>query len=173
MRIQTESLPDTGLAITVDKSDPWANGAARIAFDAAAETLNGELHVRRFGPGVRVVGSLTASAIKACDACLDSVQLEINGDLDLFYEKPPKGQTGEVELDMDALDTGFYDGVELNLTDVLCEFLALQCPPRVRCGEEGIERLSGGECRPLVDQLPADDAIDPRLAPLKNLKLND
>ncbi len=173
MRIPTESLPDTGLAITVEKSDPWANGAARIAFDAAAETLNGELHVRRIGPGVRVVGTLTASAIKACDACLESVQLEIGGALDLYYETPPKGQTGEIELEADSLDTGFFDGVELNLADVVCEFLTLQSPVRVRCGEEGVARLAGGDCQPLVEQLPADDAIDPRLAPLQNLKLND
>ena len=173
MRIQTESLPDTGLVITVEKSDPWANGAARIAFDAAAETLKGELHVRRIGPGVRVVGTLKASAIKACDACLESVQLEIGGALELYYETPPVGQTGEIELEADSLDTGFFDGVELNLADVVCEFLTLQCPARVRCGEEGIERLAEGDCQPLVDQLPADDAIDPRLAPLQNLKLND
>jgi uncharacterized metal-binding protein YceD (DUF177 family) len=135
--------------------------------------LQGELNVCPIGPGLRVVGSLVASIMKECDACLDGVRIELGGDLDLYYETPPKALSGEVELDADALDVGFFNGEELDLALVVSEYLALQLPIRIRCGETGVHRLFEGECMPLAEQFAAEETIDPRLAPLQKLKFNN
>lgn len=173
MRIRLDDIPDEGIEIPLTPTQSWSQDAMRLALEGSAGPLGGFMRVRKIGPGVHVTGTVKASVEKSCDRCLAAVRLTTSGDLDLYYEKPVPSSEFKSNLQAQDLDVGFIEGDELDLGAVLSEFLALESPACVRCGDPGVTRLEQGECTLAAEPepFPSEPDPDPRLAALRHLKI--
>lgn len=162
MKILVEDISPNGVAVRADLTRPWAAQAAGEVMGAAPTALSVDLLVTRIGrQRVAVAGSLSASAPSQCGRCLSEVVLTLQGDVALRYSTPEEGADvdastrgegnalSDKRLD-EALDEGWFDGVTLDMGQVVSEQLALWEPPRIRCDVAEVARLDDGVCEPIT-----------------------
>ncbi len=159
------------------------------AVDAASLHLEGETELV-LRPGARLTchvdlvdfttlhirGRFEGSLDTECGRCLEVYPLGVGQELDLFYLPRAKGepeeQAEEVELSDHEVVVGYYDGDQLDLGEVMREQIVLALPLKPLCREDCRGRcpscgqdLNTKRC----DCPPAEEPIDPRLAPLRKL----
>ncbi len=171
MRIAVEEIPEEGLEVDFGPGDPWALEAAHRALEGEVLHVAGHLEVRRVGPGVQVSGRAAAAVAQTCVRCLRDVRVEVEGSVSLWYEHLPERTSDHATLSADALDVGFLDGGELDLGLALMEYLALEGPVIVRCGEARVTAPEDGPCE--LERRPEEPAADARFAVLRDLELDD
>jgi len=141
MRVPVNGIPAAGITHSIDPQKEWAAAAAAEALDGPAETLSGELTlVPASDRGlVHVSGHLTAGRSATCDRCGESCRREADVDVQLLYAPEARDDEsfdgGEIELEVEDLDVGWYAGGALDLASVLGEALALELPARIRCAD--------------------------------------
>ena len=123
------------------------------------------------GGEIRVQGRYTASLEADCDRCLAVTRFPLDKSFDLFYRPQPADLVGdEIKIDEGEAELGFYEGLGLELADLIKEQILLALPMQKVCREEckGICPICGVN-RNEVDCdchiKPADD----RWLALKNL----
>lgn len=165
----------------------------RVEFDAAfdpgdlsfpdnwrlAETLRAEgaaeLLDRKDSRTIRVTGLVEGRLENDCARCLEPIETEIKGKLDLFfYPMAEIARSEEHSVSSDDVDIGFYEEPGLPLADVVREQVSLWLPVRELCRED---------CKGLCPQCGAnlneercdchEDFADSRWDALRNLKLDD
>jgi uncharacterized metal-binding protein YceD (DUF177 family) len=140
VRIAVEGIPAAGREIPVTLRESWAVDAATNALDLRPDRLEGVITLQRAtGKGVVRVGvRATASAESTCDRCGEATTLTADVDTVLLYapsESEGRAFEGEIELDADDLDVGWYSDSQIALGEILQEALALALPPRVVCAD--------------------------------------
>ncbi len=134
------------------------------------------------GENIHATGTFKGFVTVACSRCVDPVRLDIDDKLQVTFmpagKMPPdeNDKAGEddgegAEVGADDLDVFPFDGERVDLEPLFREELVLAIPyaPLCRedckglCGQCGID-LNSGTCK-------CEAPIDPRLAPLKGLKL--
>lgn len=173
MRIRVEDLPDEGQDYAFTLEDEWARAVVAEALDGPVAEFGADLHVLRVGRGVHVQGHALARVSRTCDRCLAPVSLTVEGPLSLYYDVWEADGEQDRRLHADDLDVGFYDGVELDLSETLAEFFALEAPARLFCEDDGVERDEEGTCASPVATATDQQDVDPRLAVLKGFKPKD
>ncbi|HEV8318540.1 MAG TPA: DUF177 domain-containing protein [Vicinamibacterales bacterium] len=120
----------------------------------------------------RLEGTLKTTLELPCSRCLEPFEMPIDIEFDQRY-LPQTDATSEVEAEVpeDDLETSYYRGEEIDLSDLVREqfYLALPMKPLCRDDCEGLcphcgTNLNTGTCD------CAAGWEDPRLAPLKKLK---
>ena len=147
MRVVVEHIPDAGQTVVIDLSKLWAMDAARTALAeipapekaGAVDSLTGSLALEKRGTRVEVGGHVEVRTRRLCARCGEEMELVLDVAPELAYV--PTGEEedsdSEVELEDGDLGVGWYDGVTLNLVDVLCEAVALALPALVSCADTG------------------------------------
>jgi uncharacterized metal-binding protein YceD (DUF177 family) len=141
-----------------------------VALEGSPVHLGGRFEVRRVGPGVLVRGRASAEAPRTCDRCLADVRLTVEGPVSLYFDASGGPASEGARLHAEDLDVGFIEDGVLDLGQVLSEFLALEGPSRVRCGDPGVRREVDGECTMDPAGEGAEDGLDPRLAALRGVR---
>lgn len=119
-----------------------------------------------------VSGGLRAEVGFDCVRCLGAraLHVDIREDHVLVQRKAPVEVDGETVVDADALDepdTESFIGDDVDLTDLFRQDLLLALPMNPSCAD--VDR--GNACEELVVESPSEeDEIDPRWAPLLELK---
>ena len=117
------------------------------------ELLNKEpvkLRMRNTGKGKAVVQAATSFTLQlACDRCLKPVEYSM--ELDVEQEVVSPDYTEEIDLDADQ--TTFMDGYQLNVDELIYSDIVLNWPMKILCREDckGICKICGkdlntGEC---------------------------
>ena len=140
MRIAVEGIPAAGREIPLSLRQSWAVDAATTALDVRPDRLDGVITLQRAtGKGlVRVGVRATATAESVCDRCGEACTLTAEVDTVLLYapsESEGRAFEGEIELDADDLDVGWYTDAQIALDEILQEALALALPTRVVCAD--------------------------------------
>lgn len=141
MKLLVEGIPSGGRQIEAGLRDDWAASAAAEALDGAPTGLVARLDVRRAGQKGVVHVDLDAEATTeaTCDRCGEPAPRRSHAVLQLLYAPEEKGSAaydgGEIELEAEDLDLGWYRDGEIDLGDVLREALALELPPRTVCAD--------------------------------------
>ena len=155
MRIAVEGIPAAGRPVDFTSRDDWATSAAQRSLDCPAEQLEGNLtlHVASKRAGlVRVEGKVHATRPADCDRCGAEMHLVIDEDFTLLYAPEESGgdafDGGEIELEVDDLDLGWYREGHVDLADVLREAITLALPARIMCADRA-------ECDKRTDELLA------------------
>jgi uncharacterized metal-binding protein YceD (DUF177 family) len=156
VKIAVDGLPATGRVVAFGLGDAWAVGAANVSLDRPPERLTGSISLKRASQsGVVVVDVVAkAGAAASCDRCGEPCGLQVEVDTRLLFapEKSegaafdgitlddPSTRTPSdvdglegIELRTEELDVGWYTRGEIVLSDVLCEALSLEAPPRIVC----------------------------------------
>jgi uncharacterized protein len=119
--------------------------AGEIDFDSNQLTQIGPLHAEGVAEllnntlgEIRVRGHVRVEIEVPCDRCLDPVRFLIDRDFDLFYRPSTDEPVAahEVEIDAGETEIGFYEGIGMELADVLREYVLLSLPMRLICRDE-------------------------------------
>jgi len=120
----------------------------------------------------RVAGRLTGELELSCSRCLEPFKLPVTTEFDLRYvPRVENAGEGEREVEEDDLSTAFYDGDEIDLSQLITEQFQLALPMKPLCR---------GDCKGLCPHCGTNLNTgscgcsqkweDPRLAALKQLK---
>lgn len=120
--------------------------AGDLKVEGVAALAGAEIHLR---------GGIATRVVTTCDRCLDTVEMPVETDFDLFYRPESTiAREEEVEISPAELDVGFYTGDGINLADVVTEQVTLFMPMKVVCRAEckGLcavckKNLNRGECQ--------------------------
>ena len=122
------------------------------------------------GGEIRVQGRYTGTLEADCDRCLALTLFPLEKSFDLFYRPPPDLDVDEIKIDEGEAEIGFYEGLGLELADLIKEQILLALPMQRVCREEckGICPVCGANRNEVPCEChikPADD----RWIALKNL----
>ena len=137
MRIPVDQIPESGWTRTLDI--PLAS-LHRVVETHGPQT--GTLHVRVVLKNHRgcidVKGEMTADLKLACGVCLDEGTVKVEAPLELMVAPQADWESShrarpheEVKLSATELDVSFYDGEELDLTQLLEDELLIAAPERL------------------------------------------
>lgn len=164
MKIVLSDITDEGLDLEFEETfepDPFK----------PLSPVKASLHVDKFGSEVFVKGMVRAALELECGRCLKPFSYEADLEVDVVY-RPVSELEGEEkhEIKDDELDTGFYEGDELEIQDLLKEQIILSIPIKPLCSEScrGICPACGTDLS--TDTCECEEkATDSRLEILKNL----
>jgi len=119
---------------------------------------------------IRIQGRYTGVMEADCDRCLGPVSYPLDRRFDLFYRPPLNLDADELKIDEGEAEIGFYEGLGLDLADVIKEQVLLAMPMQRICRDDckGICPVCGANRNETAcdcHQEPADD----RWRALKNL----
>jgi uncharacterized protein len=135
-------------------------------------TAKGTIY-RTSSADVIIKGTLEVTVQFDCARCLETRALNAQTVLDHMMVKKAK-PTGDASKDealvveddlLDEPDIEGYQGDSIDLTSLLREDLVLAMPMNPTCDD-----AEGVDCAPLADTQAEEDTIDPRWAPLLELK---
>ncbi len=141
MKLLVEGIPSAGRQLDLGLRDDWAAAAAAEAMDGPPSHLSGRVTVERAGQKgvVHVDLALEARTPSVCDRCGEPADRVSKPALRLLYAPEERGTEaydgGEIELQAEDLDLGWYRDGELDLADVVREALALELPARTVCAD--------------------------------------
>ena len=174
MNVKIRDIPEAGLELHQPLGPAFlADALAGLPADLGRSHGEVSLRVSRDDDNVFVRGQVTGETHVECVRCLREVRLALDAPIDLVYL--PEGDEGpddDGEVGEEQRDYATHDGKEIRLDGELREALILSlplnplCRPDCRglcpqCGEDRNEHICG--CSPGTE--------DPRLAPLRNLKI--
>ncbi|MGH9720545.1 MAG: YceD family protein [Bryobacteraceae bacterium] len=125
------------------------------------------------GGQIRVKGRLRVRMEADCDRCLTQTAFEIDQPFDLFYKpESAEEEAEEVEIDEGEAEIGYYEGLGLQLEDLLHEQILLALPMQRVCRESclGICPICGANRNEKVcdcEEKPVDD----RWGALRDIKV--
>ena len=177
LKFRIKDIPDEGLDLDETLSAAWFHEAVGDDDGAASSATSGngtgraQLRVTKIDPNIFVRGRLEANLELPCARCLGPARLALDEAFDMTLSPRPKTEPDEIELSADDLAFGYYQGLDLDLGEILRERIILEIPISLTCREDckGLcvqcgKDLNLGPCN--CPPLP----IDPRLAKLRNLK---
>jgi uncharacterized protein len=130
-----------------------------------------EVHAQRNGVEFFVQGEVRADLVVDCVRCLGDVPLPIRVAISTLLSPRKDGDAArEVELEDDDIERGYYEGHELVLDELVREHLVLEVPMQPLCSQDCKGIAIPEHLRPKPQDFGGEGAIDPRLAPLNQLR---
>jgi len=169
MKVELANIPPQGHREKLGMRSCWAVDAAERAMDGALKALDGEITVLVRGDSAQVRGRIEAFVERDCDRCGAPLRLAIEGRVELEYRPEFSEDEGTRELSASDMALGFYENGCLDLSDAVCDQLALLLPLQIFCDQPNAESLGVG-CTQEILKVP--DAVGPdlRFAALQSLK---
>ncbi len=149
----------------IDFSETGLRQATAIRAEGSAKLLENS------GGEIRIQGKFSGTMETDCDRCLAPVTLPLESSFDLFYRPPlSAGDGDELKIDEGEAEIGFYEGLGLELADVIKEQILLAVPMKRFCREEcrGICPVCGANRNEVVCECH-EQLVDDRWKALKNL----
>jgi uncharacterized protein len=139
--------------------------------------LDATATVWKVGQSIMVKGSLRAQLRLQCVRCLEefSYPLSSTFEVALFPAKEASfEEEEEVELGEDEMESNFYEGGEIHLSEIACEQIFLEIPYQPVCHEDckGLCPVCGKD----LNRAPCDcrrEEFETGFAVLKKLKLDN
>ena len=139
----------------------------QVDADLFVESLCGKITLTRAKDGILLQGQLRASQLRDCDRCLDAFAHGYELELAELYAMPGHAKTSEFHIDGNG---------EIDLAPLLREEALIEASYRAICSDDcrGLsadtgDKLGAGGETSASDMELAADAIDPRMAVLKEL----
>lgn len=197
MVVKIEQIPEAGLHLTesvslelLEETLSGGGDAAQATGFQATRPATLKAFLRKVSGGVLLEGSLTPHVRSQCKRCVVDVELDVSVSftLNLIPESLARGEDyldkdGKVEekgqgesegsFGLEEADEQLFDGKTIDLDPIVREQVLLALPMNAVCGEDCL-----GLCTVCGQNLNEKKCgcetkvIDPRLAPLKNIKLN-
>jgi uncharacterized protein len=175
--LKIEDIPEEGLNLKWAESREsimaYVGQLPRIDFEFETP-LQGEARVWKAGRSVVIHGSIRTVLRLQCVRCLKEFSCPISSELDLTL-LPGEGNRPEEEIEPNEedMESGFFEGGEIRLSELACEQIFLDMPGQPLC-EEGCKGL----CPVCGKDLNLDschcqrDERESGFAALKKLKLS-
>lgn len=127
MKVTVSEIPAEGLDFAEEE-------ALEVAEVRILSPVRLKLRVEKVGHEVIITGSVSAVVGLTCSRCLKDFVKDIETPLDVVYH-PADELKGEERYEIKAgeLDTGFYSGDELDISELLKEQILLNIPIKSLC----------------------------------------
>jgi uncharacterized protein len=167
VHINIGEIPEEGLTLSYEEDPISLEEGTKIE-----GKIGVFLDILRIDNTVSISGEIKATLGQRCSRCLKEFSNPLSSTFRVNYV-PIKQikKEGEYELKRDDLDTNFYSGDRLDLTELIKEQILLSLPMQPLCSKE-----CKGLCLKCGKDLNEESCtcdikeIDPRLAILKKLK---
>ncbi len=168
MKILVDDIPKEGLKLEFSLDPDWVR--ERVTDPGDDFKFEGEIHVKvelhKSSNGIKVKGSYSGIASLVCPRCLDSFQspMEESFHIRLMSETLVYGKR-ELHLTIKDLDIEYFDGIVVDLEDIILSELVVNFPHDKLCSED---------CRGLCPVCGVNwnhescEHVDVRERPLKN-----
>jgi len=172
-KVHVDEIPAAGLSVRLDLGD-------RDFADLVADALDGEeprrceadVDVRKNEQRVHLDGRLALDLDLPCSRCLEPVTVGQARDIHAVLLLKLADDEGEVELADDQLDESYLDGDVIDVPELIREQVLLSLPPKPLCSEDCKGLCPGCGADLNHEECSCDGPpLDPRLAPLANLKI--
>ncbi len=134
-----------------------------------------DLRLSRAGSTVVMKSRVSAKAEWLCARCLDPFVMNLSSEFTTTLKPKPANfeLPEEVELTREDLETEFYEGEEVDVTHLVKDQILLTLPQKAVCREEcrGLCPRCGKNLNREVCTCK-EEAVDPRLAPLKSFRVH-
>jgi uncharacterized protein len=172
--LQLQDIDDAGKDYRFELTAAWLDSMlaeSSVRRDPSADPGSFELRAQRNGRELLINGRLRAELLTECARCLGDAPVHVDTPVTALLTQGAAGSTPlEVELASDDLDRVDFVGHEVALDELVREHLLIECPMQPLCSAqcEGIEIPQ--HVRPRPEDFGDGTGVDPRLAPLKQLK---
>jgi len=132
-----------------------------------ADPVHAELDYYRAGDDVVVEGDVHAAAVATCARCAEEFRLPVDVPIRaVLAPRPAAPEDDDVELSAEDMGLGFFDGDEIDVSDLVTEHTLLALPTRPLCSEgcRGLcarcgANLNTGPCRCAGDGVDSPFAV--------------
>jgi len=172
-----DEIPDEGLNLKwTEERAPllsYLGTFSKIDFDFEMP-LQAEVKINKSGQSVLIQGKIQTQLRLQCVRCLREFSYPLSSNFELTLH-PLKGNSfeEEVELNEQEMESNFFEGGELHLSEIACEQIFLEIPYQPFCHEEckGLCSICGTDLNLSSCQCVKEE-FGSGFAGLKNLKLN-
>jgi DUF177 domain-containing protein len=175
--IKIKDIPDSGLAIAQPLGRALlADALEGMSADLSRSQAEARLELNKTEDDtVFLRGSVVGEVLVPCVRCLREVRAKVEAPLKMVLTEAEEAAPGEDSPADEGDDTehATHDGITVDLGDVLREALILAVPmtPLCRATCKGLCPVCGGDRNEKDCSCEQKKLEDPRLAPLKDLKL--
>jgi uncharacterized metal-binding protein YceD (DUF177 family) len=170
--LPVHDVDELGKDFSFELTADWLDSElADTPLNRATGTESGQLtlHAQQNGVEYLINGQLDVELQVECSRCLGEVPLPIHSSITALLSPRKDGADAqEIELEAEDLDRAYYEGHELVLDELVREHIVIEAPMQPLCSPDckGIPIPE----RVLAKDFGGEGAIDPRLAPLNELK---
>jgi uncharacterized protein len=109
---------------------------SKIDFDFETPLLS-EAKIWKVGQSVLIKGKIQTNLRLQCVRCLKDFSYPLSSNFELTLH-PLKGASfeGEAELDTNEMESNFFEGGEIHLSEIACEQIFLEIPYQPLCHED-------------------------------------
>lgn len=138
MKVRVDELPDSGRVMHFHETDAWFSTRIRSEEDAAeialVRPINVDLELVPETEQIKLHGQLQGAVRLRCSRCLQDYVLELDEPIDLvLLHLLPEDTAEEIGLRPEDLDTGFFDGVTIDVDRIVTEQIFLALPQQPLC----------------------------------------
>lgn len=173
MKIIVDDIPEEGLNLELTEQgvtlEALAGGNLDFAFRAP---VHATLDLMKAGADVHVNGEIKTDLQFNCSRCLKEFDYAFDSVFNVFYAKG-KETDKDKEVKPSEIDVNYFDGAELDTTEIMLAQISLEAPMKPLCREDcaGLcpkcgEDLNNGKC-----SCPPEAHVDTRFAKLKDFKV--
>lgn len=177
LTVQLDDIPPEGLSLTwVEEKaslSTYIETFAHIDFDFDSP-LQGEARIDKAGQSVLIQGKVQASLRFRCVRCLREFSYPLSSTFEVTLHPLKKSSLQEeAELSPEDMESSFFEGEEIHLSEIACEQIFLDIPYQPLCQEacKGLCPVCGkdlnlGSCSCAKEEVPSS------FAALQKLKLD-
>ena len=138
MKVRVDELPDSGRVVHFHETEAWFSSRIRSGEDAGEITLarpiNVDLEVVPEAEQIKLNGQLQGAVRLRCSRCVQDYVLKLDEPIDLMLlHLLPADTPEEIGLRPEDLDTGFFDGVTIDVDLIVAEQVFLALPQQPLC----------------------------------------
>lgn len=170
--LKVQDVDDRGKDYEFPLTAAWLDSALSetpLRRDEAAGEGRFSLHAQRNGQEILVRGNLEADLLVDCSRCLGDTKVHVHAPVTALLTSGPDAIPEDVELSSDDLDRARFVGNEIVLDEIVREHIVLECPMQPLCSDACPGIAIPDHVRPPAEEF-GDGGIDPRLAPLQQLR---
>jgi uncharacterized protein len=150
-RLKVEDIPEEGLKLNweepLDSLRSYLSGLTSIDFDFEAP-LHAEATITKMGKSYLIQGNVRTLLRLRCARCLKEFSHPLSSSFDLsLHPLKAAGLEEDVELGEEDMESSFFEGGEIRLSEVACEQIFLEIPYQPLCA---------GDCKGLCPKCGRD-----------------
>lgn len=139
LRVKLDEIPPEGLSLEWQDSPADLSGYLENLSDIDfrfESPLQAQAKIKKVGQSVLIVGKVETSLQLQCVRCLKEFPYSLSSSFELTLH-PLKGSDfkEEMELSTSDLESNFFEGGEIHLSEIACEQIFLDIPIQPLCQE--------------------------------------
>lgn len=177
LTLKLDEIPEEGLNLKWSEERAsllaYLKDLSKVDFDFETP-LQSEVKVQKAGQSVLITGKVQTNLRLQCVRCLKEFTYPLTNDFDLTLHSLKEAPSEEeIELGREEMESSFFEGEEIHLSEIACEQVFLEIPYQPLCQEgcKGLCSICGKDlnlspCECVKQEFPSG------FSALKKLKLD-